>query len=407
MSVSQQTGAPMFGPEAGTGRAAELRRLVLAHQGGDTDAFSALVRMTFPSMYSHARRRLFDTRAAEDAVQEALLRAYRALPALNGEYQVAAWLHRIVANVCNDEGNRRRRETMVSNRLSVERDEPSPSAEDATGRSEVSRTVAAAIATLPNNYREALVLRDILELEYADVATRAGITEDNARARVHRARAALRRLVDSSVVLGGTWFGGLRRLGRASVEATQHVSTSVSTTISTLPADALAAPSRVSAAATSVAAAAAIAVAAAVPVFTSGNTSTAPASQPSANAYRLTAGPDPSSTVIAQTAAGATPVVAEPTTSTTSTTLEAVGKGSPVGAAPGAAIAVWPLPASAPPSAGTGQTASRARLAATVQVSGTHTFNLNGAGALAGVGPTPSDGTVDGSMTGPDAAGCP
>src|SRR5260370_21402864 len=105
MSVSQKSGARrrVTESETGFGRAAELRRLVLAHQEGDGDAFAALVRVTFPAMYRHAHRRLIDPRAAEDAVQESLLRAYRALPALRGEYQVAAWLHRIVANVCAHE----------------------------------------------------------------------------------------------------------------------------------------------------------------------------------------------------------------------------------------------------------------------------------------------------------------
>ena len=283
MSVSQRSGAPAHNSESDTGfgRAAELRRLVVAHQEGDLDAFAALVRLTFPAMYRHAHRRLIDPRAAEDAVQESLLRAYRALPALRGEYQVAAWLHRIVANVCADEGNRRRREATANARLSALPETPTPSAEETTGSAEVGRMVTTAIATLPSSYREALVLRDILELEYADVASRAGITEDNARARVHRARAALRRVVDSSVVLGGTFLGGLRRIGRASVDTVQHASTvastaasNVATTVTTLPPEVAAAPARMSVAGASITAVA-VAAAAAVPVF-SGATAVTP-----------------------------------------------------------------------------------------------------------------------------------
>jgi RNA polymerase sigma-70 factor (ECF subfamily) len=338
MSVSQKSGAPALAePEGGFGRASELRRLVVAHQRGDPDAFAALVRLTFPAMYRHAHRRLIDTRAAEDAVQEALLRAYRALPALRGDYQVAAWLHRIVANVCADEGNRRRREAMANARLSAQPETPHPSAEESTSRTEVARTVAAAIGALPSSYREALVLRDILELEYADVASRAGITEDNARARVHRARAALRRLVDSSLVLGGTVVGGFRRLGRTSIESVQHASTAASTTLSTaattvttLPPEVVAAPARMSVAAASITVAA-VAAAAAVPALSSAPSVSPRRTQPVAAPSIQVMTPDPTSTTsITLTTADGTKVsvaVASALDSTT-TVLAAAPRGS-------------------------------------------------------------------------------
>ena len=86
------------------------KELVAAHQAGDTEAFEELVREYRPTLFAHGRRKLFCDDAAEDAVQETLVRAYRALPKFNGEYRLGPWLHRIMANVCIDDVNRRRRD---------------------------------------------------------------------------------------------------------------------------------------------------------------------------------------------------------------------------------------------------------------------------------------------------------
>lgn len=239
--------------------AESLQALVFAHQAGDPEAFAEMVRQVFPSLYRHAVNRLLQPQAAEDAVQEALVRAYRALPSFRGDYRVSAWLHRILANVCVDEGKRRRREAETYARLGSFAADPSESADDRIARQDVLRAMNAAVRALPPSYREAIMLRDYMELDYADVAQQAGITEENARARVSRARGALRRILDSSAVRASPLVFAFRRLGRASVSRVQSVSA--------LPAsapDLIASQGRMSIAATSVA----MAVAAAVPAIT-------------------------------------------------------------------------------------------------------------------------------------------
>jgi len=308
MSVSEQLAADIAAEDADLGRHRTLHRLVEAHQAGDADAFTFIVRMAYPQLYRHAARRLGEPRAAEDAVQEAFLRAYRGLDGLRGDYHVSAWLHRILANVCADEGNRRRREAIAQARLNAEPDAVVLSAEDSSGRLAVARAVAGAIASLPPNYREALLLRDVLELEYADVATRAGISEQNARARVHRARAALRRLVDSSAMLGGAVLAPVRRSARAVVRTLHHLGPSAATAP-----DALSLPARASVAASGMAAAA-IAVAAAVPVLTAADRVPAPAAPPTAPAQsRATyAAPRRASNGLVVQTASAPPTVVAP-----------------------------------------------------------------------------------------------
>lgn len=173
-------------------RSLDDRRLVELHKAGDEEAFTSIVTAYHRELMSHARRRLHDPRAAEDAVQEALLRAFRALPRFNGEYKLGAWLHRIVENVCADEGNRRRREGELTDRVASL--PPIPEA-DVADSAIADPEVTQALQSLSPSYREALVLRYVEGLPYREVAEKTGVSEENARARAHRGRAVLRRVL--------------------------------------------------------------------------------------------------------------------------------------------------------------------------------------------------------------------
>lgn len=173
-------------------RSVDDRRLVDLHKAGDEEAFASIVTAYHRELMSHARRRLHDPRAAEDAVQEALLRAFRALPRFNGEYKLGAWLHRIVENVCADEGNRRRREGELTDRVASL--PPIPEA-DVADSAIADPEVTQALQSLSPSYREALVLRYVEGLPYREVAEKTGVSEENARARAHRGRAVLRRVL--------------------------------------------------------------------------------------------------------------------------------------------------------------------------------------------------------------------
>ena len=166
------------------------RLLVEAHNGGDADAFVSIVNEYSPSLYAHAMMRLGEPRAAEDAVQETFLRAYRAMPRFDGEFHLRAWLHRILTNVCFDEGDRRRREVRTLDRMAAFVDPAVPPADEVVDldRAFAQREVASALASLPEAYREALELRYVEQLSFREVADVTGVSEENARARVHRGR---------------------------------------------------------------------------------------------------------------------------------------------------------------------------------------------------------------------------
>ena len=203
-------------------RSTDDRRLVELHKAGDQEAFAAIVTAYHRELMSHARRRLHDPRAAEDAVQEALLRAFRALPRFNGEYKLGAWLHRIVENVCADEGNRRRREGELTDRVASLPAVPEADvAESAIADPEVTE----ALQSLSPSYREALVLRYVEGLPYREVAEKTGVSEENARARAHRGRAVLRRVLHGQNGRGAAvlipaliaWVAALGRKGRQAI----------------------------------------------------------------------------------------------------------------------------------------------------------------------------------------------
>jgi RNA polymerase sigma-70 factor (ECF subfamily) len=252
------------------GAAPSGRDLVLAHLGGDRGAFDEIVRWYYPTLFGHARRLLRDERLAEDAVQEAFLRAYRALPAFAGEYQLGAWLHRIVANVCATDGARRSRDMDAEERwvslATVESFGPEEHSEHVEARARV----VSAINQLSPSYREALVLRDVMELEYSDVADRSGISEQNARARVSRARAALRRIVEPTAAFGALVARGFRRGTRWAPRVYSHVASSANAV-----SEAVNMPSRAGAI-TAVATTSVAAVAVAVPLFGGSFTPSAP-----------------------------------------------------------------------------------------------------------------------------------
>jgi RNA polymerase sigma-70 factor (ECF subfamily) len=187
--------------------------LVAAHKAGNTEAFDHLARQYRSELISHAYRRLNCMDASEDAVQETMVRAYKALPRFDGEYKLGPWLHRILANVCVDEANRRTRDKNKTERVVSLRSDFSsaPSVEEELGYEFDHSGLEEALTDLPDPYREALTLKYVDELDYGEVAYIAGVSEENARARVSRARTKMRTLLKGVAVLPGVLLGILRR----------------------------------------------------------------------------------------------------------------------------------------------------------------------------------------------------
>lgn len=167
------------------------RALVEAHLNGDDEAFADLVRDHHNVLLAQAQRRLGDRCEAEDALQESYERAIRNMGRFGGEYRFGAWLSRILSNVCTDLGARRRAERELPVRLRLEVSSAPDTADAASDHAALAQ-LHGALAALPASQRTTFLLHEIEGLSYPEVADALGISEENARARVHRAKATLR-----------------------------------------------------------------------------------------------------------------------------------------------------------------------------------------------------------------------
>jgi RNA polymerase sigma-70 factor (ECF subfamily) len=170
--------------------AAEERRLVLAAQSGDSDAFAGLVRRHQRRAYAVARSIVLSHDDAEDAVQEGFLHAFRALDRFRPEQAFGAWLHRIVANAALDVARRRKvrdADELPESLASPHRD---PAEAD-----ELRDRLTAALATLGERQRAVIVLHDVEGYKHAEIGALLGIPEGTARSDLHHARTHLRKLL--------------------------------------------------------------------------------------------------------------------------------------------------------------------------------------------------------------------
>ncbi|GAA1576725.1 MULTISPECIES: RNA polymerase sigma factor [Streptomyces] len=173
-------------------------QLVAAARRGDVDSLTALVSGSHPNVQRFAHSLCATPEDAQDAAQEALIILYRKIGTLRASGALASWMFRIVRNECL------RRARTIGRDTAPLRDEARPSAEEeALQRLEAGR-VAAAIAALPAEQRQVLIMRDVQGLSGRMVADALGIGTAAMKSRLHRARAEVRsRLGDVDGVRAG------------------------------------------------------------------------------------------------------------------------------------------------------------------------------------------------------------
>lgn len=176
-------------------------------RAGEDAACDELVAMASGRMLAVARRMLVREEDAQDAVQDAFLSAFKALDRFDGRSQLTTWLHRITVNAClmKLRTQRRRPERQIEEFLPTfiadgHQTHPSkawpPNTLESITRQETRVMVREKINELPEQYRVVLVLRDIEELSTEETATVLGMTTNAVKTRLHRARQALKELLD-------------------------------------------------------------------------------------------------------------------------------------------------------------------------------------------------------------------
>ena len=163
------------------------RELVEAGRRGDHEAFEVLATSAGDRLYAVARLILRASDLAEDAVQEALVRAWQQLPSLRDPDKFDAWLYRLVVNACADQGRQLRRLSNQVRLLQVE-----PSIGDDTRAVADREQLERGFERLRPEQRAVVVLHYYSGFSAAEIARMLGIPEGTARSRLHYATEAMR-----------------------------------------------------------------------------------------------------------------------------------------------------------------------------------------------------------------------
>jgi len=188
-------------------------QLVARLRAGEESAFEQLVRSTSGRLLSAARHLLRKEEGARDAVQSAFIHAFQSLSRFREESRLSTWLHRILINeaLMKLRSRARGEEESIDPLLPTfaadghqTRDtvDWSESADKALERAETRALINRAIDQLPESYRTVLVMRDLEEMSTAEVAEMLGVSANVIKVRLHRARQALRTLLEHE--FGGT-----------------------------------------------------------------------------------------------------------------------------------------------------------------------------------------------------------
>ena len=169
------------------------RELVEQARKGDRDAFAVLVHQVSGSLFAVAQRILRDQALAEDALQNALVLAWRRLPHLRDPERFEAWIHRILVHACYDEAHRSRHWTANVRVLTVD----GPSAPDGTSTVADRDELERAFRRIPVEQRAVFVLHHYVGLPLVEIAEVLGIPAGTARSRLHYATQGLRSAMEA------------------------------------------------------------------------------------------------------------------------------------------------------------------------------------------------------------------
>lgn len=168
--------------------------LLAAHVAGDPDAFGELARRHYDRMWAVAVRTCRDPEEASDAVQDALISAFRRADTFRGTAKVTTWLHRIVVNACLDRMRARRIRPTVA-LPEAEPDIGVRSPRDPIEEHTAKLTVMSALAQLPTDQRLAITLVDLEGWSIDEAAEILECPPGTVKSRCHRGRARLYELL--------------------------------------------------------------------------------------------------------------------------------------------------------------------------------------------------------------------
>lgn len=185
------------------------RGLVQRAQGGDSAAMNRLLERHYDRVHAVCRRLTGSAADADDATQEALIRIVRGIQSFDGRSSFSTWAYRIATNSSLDELRKRRRRPQLH---TARDDGPTHEVADSRAERDVTATadrlaLDAAVAELPDEFRTPLVMRDVADLDYSEIAAALDIPLGTVKSRIARGRRML------SERLSATYFGSAAEPG--------------------------------------------------------------------------------------------------------------------------------------------------------------------------------------------------
>jgi RNA polymerase sigma-70 factor (ECF subfamily) len=176
-----------------TTEAADDRALVVAAQAGDRQALDVLLRRHYDRVHAICRRIAGVSRDADDAAQEAMISIVRGLPRFDGRSAFSTWTYRIATNAALDELRKRDRRATphVSDPDETAREVADPLAHRRVEAPVDRLSIDEALDELPEEFRIAVVLRDVCDLDYAEIADTLGVPVGTVKSRIARGRSLL------------------------------------------------------------------------------------------------------------------------------------------------------------------------------------------------------------------------
>jgi RNA polymerase sigma-70 factor (ECF subfamily) len=156
--------------------------------GGDRRALESLLDRHADRIHALCRRIVTDPQDALDATQEAMIAVARGIRRFDGRSAFTTWLYRVATNAALDELRRSRRRPLATDTALIDRAAPGPAVEDRVG---ARIDVDVALRAIPEEFRVAVVLRDLCDLDYAEIAEILAVPPGTVRSRIARGRAAL------------------------------------------------------------------------------------------------------------------------------------------------------------------------------------------------------------------------
>ncbi len=182
-------------------------KLIKRIKHGDMEAFSQLVAIYEKKAFNFAYRMLHDYGEAEDATQEAFLKVFDKIDTFNGKSSFSTWFFTVLNNLCLDMLRKRSRSAgaVSLNQTTTEDDEyelqvedNSPGPYEQLQKKNAKEVLEQALTLISDEHRAVIVMREINEMEYEEIAQILGVSLGTVKSRISRARLALRKILEES-----------------------------------------------------------------------------------------------------------------------------------------------------------------------------------------------------------------